>query len=244
MRSTFREASARRGPGPRGTLFVALLVTTVSTTIPALAAYTLEPGDTVEVVVAGAPDLRAKAMVDVDGMVHLPLIGSVQAAGLSLEALQTEVRHELPQKTFRQRSTDGRESLMVIDPDEITIQISEYRPIYVRGDVAKPGDQVFRPGMTVRQAISLAGGYDIMRFRMGNPFLDSSDLRAEYQTLWIDYARQQAHAAALRAAIDNTPIPDLTASIKGPDPDGGHGRYRARGNPTGEGAVRRLHARA
>ena len=185
---------------------------------PAMAAYTLAPGDTVEVVVAGEPDLRAKAMIDVDGMVHFPLISAIRAAGLSLDALQAEVRRELPQKTFRQRSGDGRENMIVIDPDEITIQISDYRPIYVRGDVSKPGDQVFRPGMTVRQAISLAGGYDIMRFRMGNPFLDSSDLRAEYQTLWIDLARQQAHAAALQSAIDGKALPDLTAYIKAPIP--------------------------
>ena len=187
-------------------------------TSPAMAAYTLQPGDTVEVVVAGEPDLKAKAMIDVDGMVHLPLISAIRAAGLTLDALQTEVRRELPQKTFRQRSGDGREIMVVIDPDEITIQISDYRPIYIRGDVAKPGEQVFRPGMTVRQAISLAGGYDIMRFRMGNPFLDSSDLRADYQTLWIDLARQQAHAAALEAAIDGQSLPDLTKVIKAPIP--------------------------
>ncbi len=157
-------------------------------------------------------------MVDVDGMVHLPLISAIHAAGLTLDGLQTEVRQALPQKAFRQRSTDGRENMIVIDPDEITIEVAEYRPIYVRGDVAKPGEQVFRPGMTVRQAISLAGGYDIMRFRMGNPFLDSSDLRADYQTLWIDLARQQAHAAALQAAIDGRTLPDLAGIIKAPIP--------------------------
>ena len=197
---------------------VSLAVAVFAAASPALAAYTLAPGDTVEVVVAGQPDLRAKAMIDVDGMVHLPLISAIQAAGLTLDALQAEVRRDLPQKTFRQRSTDGREIMTVVDPDEITIQISDYRPIYVRGDVAKPGDQVFRPGMTVRQAISLAGGYDIMRFRMGNPFLDSSDLRADYQTLWIDLARQQAHAAALQAEIDGKGLPDLTRAIKAPIP--------------------------
>ncbi len=183
-----------------------------------MAAYTLAAGDTVEVVVAGQPDLRAKTMIDVDGMVHFPLVSAIHAAGLTLDALQAEVRRELPKRAFRQRSGDGRENMIVIDPDEISIQISDYRPIYVRGDVAKPGEQVFRPGMTVRQAISLAGGYDIMRFRMGNPFLDSSDLRAEYQTLWIDLARQEAHAAALQAAIDGKPLPDLTGVIKAPIP--------------------------
>ena len=202
-----------------GTRWAGLLSAAIFATVsPAMAAYTLEPGDTVEVVVAGEPGLGAKAMVDVDGMVHLPLISAIKAAGLTLDALQAEVRRDLPQKAFRQRSGDGRETMIVIDPDEITIQVAEYRPIYVRGDVAKPGDQVFRPGMTVRQAVSLAGGYDVMRFRMGNPFLDSSDLRAEYQTLWIDLARQQAHAAALQAAIDGNALPDLAGVIKAPIP--------------------------
>ncbi len=208
--------SRRRLSGVCGAGLLAAAI--FAATAPAKAAYTLEPGDTVEVVVAGEPDLKAKAMIDVDGMVHLPLISAIHAAGLTLSDLQAEVRRALPQKAFRQRTSDGRENMVVIDPDEITIEVAEYRPIYIRGDVAKPGEQVFRPGMTVRQAISLAGGYDIMRFRMGNPFLDSSDLRAEYQTLWIDLVRQLAHAAALQAAIDGRAVPDLVSAIKAPIP--------------------------
>ena len=42
----------------------------------------------------------------------------------------------------------------------------EQRPVYLNGDVSRPGEQRYRLGLTVRQTIALAGGYDIMRFRM------------------------------------------------------------------------------
>jgi polysaccharide export outer membrane protein len=42
----------------------------------------------------------------------------------------------------------------------------EQRPVYLNGDVSRPGEQRYRLGLTVRQAIALAGGYHIMRFRM------------------------------------------------------------------------------
>jgi polysaccharide export outer membrane protein len=61
---------------------------------------------------------------------------------------------------------------------------------------------VFRPGITVRQAVSLAGGYDIMRFRMNNPFLEASDLRSEYNSLWLDFAKSQARLARLNSEIE------------------------------------------
>jgi polysaccharide export outer membrane protein len=68
--------------------------------------------------------------------------------------------------------------------------------------VAKPGEQPFRPGLTVRQAVALAGGYDIMRFRMNNPFLEQSDLKGEYNSLWAEFAREQVHIARIRAELD------------------------------------------
>ena len=42
----------------------------------------------------------------------------------------------------------------------VVATVVEYRPIYVNGDVSKPGEHPFRPQMTVRQAVALSGGYD------------------------------------------------------------------------------------
>jgi polysaccharide biosynthesis/export protein len=55
--------------------------------------------------------------------------------------------------------------------------------------------------MTVHQAVALAGGYDIMRFRMTNPFLESADFRGEYESLWTEFAKEQAHIWRLKVEL-------------------------------------------
>jgi polysaccharide biosynthesis/export protein len=72
----------------------------------------------------------------------------------------------------------------------------------LNGDVANPGAQPYRPGMTVRQAIALAGGYDTMRFRGRDPFLDSSDFRGDYYELWTEFAKVRAQAERFQAELD------------------------------------------
>ena len=66
-------------------------------------------------------------------------------------------------------------------------------PIYVNGDVSKPGEYPYRPATTARQVIAVAGRYDIMHIRMNNPYLASADLRSEYASLWTEFAKEQAH---------------------------------------------------
>ncbi|MGY8685937.1 hypothetical protein Q2941_50865 [Bradyrhizobium sp. UFLA05-153] len=68
----------------------------------------------------------------------------------------------------------------------------EYRPIYVNGDVSKPGEYPYRPSTTARQLIAVAGGYDIMHMRMNNPYLESADLRSQYGSLWTEFAKEEA----------------------------------------------------
>jgi polysaccharide export outer membrane protein len=55
--------------------------------------------------------------------------------------------------------------------------------------------------MTVRQAVALSGGYEIMRFRMNNPFLESADLRGDYESLWTEFAKEQAHIWRMRIEL-------------------------------------------
>lgn len=172
----------------------------------------------IQLSVASITELHGKAMIDVDGVVHLPLVGSVVARGLTLEELATRLRQQLKQKVFRQRLQDGKENLVAVDPDEVSVDVAEYRPVYVRGDVSKPGELAFRPGLTVRQSIALAGGYDVMRFHMENPFIQASDLRADYQALWTEYARQQTRAVLLKAEIDGQEAGDLSQSVQAPIP--------------------------
>jgi len=173
--------------------------------------YHLATGDVIEITAVGAPDIRSRANVDINGRALFPLIGPVNAAGLTISAIQSNVRELLPTKVFRRRSDDGREYPIVLTPDEILVSIAEYRPVYVNGDVAKPGPQPYRPGLTVRQAIASAGGFDVMRFRAKDPFLESADLKGEYDTLWLEFAREQARVQSLRQQLGDK---DTSAAAK------------------------------
>jgi polysaccharide biosynthesis/export protein len=161
-------------------------------TDPASAEYRLRPGDMIEVAVTGLPDFRQRSVIGPDGDVTVPLLKALKIAGLGLPEAQSLIKDQLSKKLFQQKGLDGKDIVTAISPDAVVVTIAEYRPVYLNGDVSKPGQQAYRPGMTVRQAIALAGGYEIMRFRMNNPFLESADLRNAYQTAWMNYVERQA----------------------------------------------------
>lgn len=181
--------------------------------------YRVAPGDTIEFATAATPDLRTRATIRLDGSVALPLIGDLKIAGLTLAQLRAKLQEELASKVYRRRNADGRETPVMVAPDEVIVTIAEYRPIYLNGDVSKPGEQPFRPGMTVRQAIALAGGYDIMHFRMENPFLEEADMRGEYDSLWTQFAQQQALIKRLQAELANADALDRKALRETPVPE-------------------------
>jgi len=191
--------------------------------MPAQAEYHLSAGDILEISAIGLNELRQTATINPDGQAWLPLIGPVKAAGLSLIQLRGKVEEQMRAKIFRRRGENGQEYPVIINPEEITITIAEYRPVYFDGDVARPGAQPYRSGMTIRQGLATAGGYDVMRFRGRDPFLESADFRAEYYSLWIEFAKEQAQIARLKAELGNqskidrqgfldTPIPQRLAT--------------------------------
>jgi polysaccharide biosynthesis/export protein len=182
-----------------------LLIFFVAVVVPSAARceYLLQPGDVIAISTIGSDDLKQTSTIRQDGDVALPLIGEVKAAGLSMAQLRARVISILATKVLRRRTLDGREFPVVISADQLVLKIAQYTPVYVTGDVAKPGEQTFRPGLTVRQAIALAGGYDVMQFRMGNPFLQSADLRAQYETLWTEFAQNQADALRIKTELAN-----------------------------------------
>ncbi len=65
--------------------------------------------------------------------------------------------------------------------------------------------------MTVRQAVAQAGGYDALHARISNPFLESADLRSDYETLWIEYAKGQSQIWRIKFELgDETNLNEKT----------------------------------
>ncbi|KRR10513.1 exopolysaccharide biosynthesis protein [Bradyrhizobium jicamae] len=167
----------------------------------AKAEYRVNIGDTLEVAVAGVPELRYRAAVQTDGNISLPLVGTLRVAGLPLPQIRAQIGTTLASKVYRQRTPDGREVVVVIAADEVSTIVADYRPIYVNGDVSRPGEYPYRPSITARQLVAVAGGYDIMRIRMNNPHLESADLRSEYGSLWTELAREQARMWRIKTEL-------------------------------------------
>lgn len=174
----------------------------VSSSVAIAAEYKLQPGDILEFSVAGISELRQRLTVGIDGDVSVPLVGDIHAAGQTLAEVRDKIREQVPKMALNMRTATGGEQQTVIAGNEISLNIAEFRPIYITGDVAKPGEQRFTPGLTVRQAVSLAGGYDLQRFRMDNPILQTAELRSDYENLNIELAQGLAATARLKAELD------------------------------------------
>ena len=116
--------------------------------LPSAAAtdYSLGAGDQVRIITFGEESLTGEFRVNDGGNIALPLVGAVHAAGLTSATLETAV------------GTALRRSNLVRNPS-VAVEVIAYRPIYVLGEVNKPGQYSYAPGMTVVTAVAVAGGF-------------------------------------------------------------------------------------
>ena len=102
-------------------------------------------GDKLKVIVYGEDDLSGEFLVDGSGQVQLPLVGQVKAANLTIHEFVAEVANALK---------DG----YLKDP-KVSVEVLNYRPFYIIGEVNKPGEYPYENGLNMLGAIALAGGY-------------------------------------------------------------------------------------
>jgi polysaccharide export outer membrane protein len=179
---------------------IALLV--VAPPNPARAEYALAPGDVLEISVSGFPDLRQRPEIDADGNISLAPTGIMHVRGLLLSEVISNVRHAYANTPLRLRGADGRQNVSQIYPDEVAVRVAEYRPIYIVGDVAKPGPQAYRAPLTVERAIALAGGVDPNRSRSKDFVLERADLEAEREVLRTETETALAAVQQLKLELD------------------------------------------
>ena len=107
--------------------------------------YTLDSGDKLRIVVFGQDTLSNNYTVDAQGTASLPLVGAVEARGLTTSQLGSAISARL-------------RSGYVRDPS-VAVEIETYRPFFVLGEVTFPGQYPYVPNMTVENAIAIAGGF-------------------------------------------------------------------------------------
>lgn len=108
--------------------------------------YSLGPGDKITIQVFGEPDLSVETLVGDSGTVSYPFLGEIKVKGKSVLQIEDDITQRL-------------KGNYLIDP-EVTVSIVSYRQFYVNGHIKRPGGYPFQPRMTVRKAISLAGGFE------------------------------------------------------------------------------------
>ena len=108
--------------------------------------YRIGSGDRLKVVVFDEASLSGEFEIGESGELALPLIGSVPASGKSTGQLAGLITQEL--------SAGG----YVLDP-RVSIEVMEYRPFYILGEVSQPGEYPYNGDLTLQQAVAKAGGY-------------------------------------------------------------------------------------
>ncbi len=198
---------------PFAIVWIALLSALCAPAAEAQGAATLQSGTVLELYAVGTPDFRFRIPVSADGKASFPLIEPVNVAGRTLEEVRADVKAALAQRVYRHRTGDGREVMINFQPQEIVVNVAEYPPVYVTGDVRTPGAVAYHPEMSVRQAVALAGGYDRLGEAAGDLRLRATEFRGEAQKLMLEQTALEARRAALEAVLDGeTPTePDEAA---------------------------------
>jgi len=106
--------------------------------------YRLVSGDKVSVQVFGQPEQSGQFEVNADGNLSLPLIGAVPARDRSVAEVTDDLRSRLDR--------------FIVNP-RFNVDVVTYRPVFVLGEVKNPGGYAYAVGLTVQQAVALAGGF-------------------------------------------------------------------------------------
>ena len=109
------------------------------------AGYKLGPNDRTRIIVFGQPNLTGEYVLDGNGTLAFPLIGSVPANGTTTSQLQQAIAAKLDPDYIRNPS--------------VSVEVLTRRPFFVIGEVQKPGNYPYQTDMTVLNAVAIAGGF-------------------------------------------------------------------------------------
>ena len=144
--------------------------------------YKLGTGDAVRVTVFGHEDLSGEFEVAGSGRVSLPLVGEVPAGGMTVRQLEQAIIAKLQPDYLKN--------------PRVAVEVLNYRPFYILGEVNQPGSYAYVNGMRVINAVALAGGFTY---------------RADEDDLWITRAggaREKASQTTIVRPGDVVEVPE------------------------------------
>lgn len=145
--------------------------------------YVFGVGDEVKITVFKEPDMSGSYKVGATGFVSVPGVGDIKTAGLTPTELRDAARQALS-------------DLHHANPN-VTVEVMQYSPVYIMGDVRNPGRQPYTPGLTVLQLIALAGGYPPA---LGLTADDSTAREVEKQKVDLAISREKYASQSMKRA--------------------------------------------
>ncbi|MEH6552240.1 MAG: polysaccharide biosynthesis/export family protein [Pseudomonadales bacterium] len=141
------------------------------------ASYVLNAGDTIRIRVYGEPDLSFNTfLVGHDGILAYPFIGDVQVAGKTAGEVQAALVERL-QPDY------------LVAP-QVSVGVVSYRPFFINGEVRGPGEVAFQPGLSLRKAVSLAGGFTERASKSSIFVISDNDASKESRKVDLNYQVQ------------------------------------------------------
>lgn len=108
--------------------------------------YRLGAGDQVRVTVFNQLNLSGDFTVDGSGFVSMPLLGPLKAGNKTAREVEALIAAGLTSSGY------------LVNPS-VAVQVTQFRPFYIMGEVAQPGSYPYTVGLTVRNAVATARGY-------------------------------------------------------------------------------------
>lgn len=152
-----------------------LLVLVISSTSWAQfdSSYQLGAGDVLRISVFGEPDLSIEQIRLNDmGTFSYPFLGVVRAKGETASGVERQI-------------VQGLQGDYLINP-KVTVSVLEYREFFINGEVRNPGAYPFKPGMTLRTAVALAGGFTERASSRGFNVIKDTDTNKKPQKIQLN----------------------------------------------------------
>ncbi|WP_353475861.1 polysaccharide biosynthesis/export family protein (plasmid) [Salipiger sp. H15] len=149
----------------------------------------VERGDTLAITILEAPEMNRTGLVGPDGRIMLAGLGGIEVAGLGLDAVRDAIAGEIKARGLIREPT-------------VLVVFDGWRPYYVGGTVGNPGAYDYAPGLTVRQALTTAGGLTSARPQGGDISLEVARLVAERRAVAYRLLQIEAHIAGLQEELD------------------------------------------
>lgn len=151
--------------------------------------------------------MNGEFTIGASGMISLPLIGDIPAEGRTTNELAETIAKQMA------------EHVKLRSPPKVALEVSQYRPFFIVGAVAKPGAYPYQPGLTVLRALSIAGGLPRLAddgfLRLGREVISGRGTVQQLASKTKELLARKARLEAEQSQADQLTFPEQLSQLKG-----------------------------